>query len=114
MKILMAGLVLAVALPVGAQRGGNRGGGSFGGQRNDPFGRNDPMRRNDPTRTNPNSRSPREQKQKKEQQKRPDCVSEISGTKFPKRKPEYICEQNKKGKWGWRKLKKEEKEAAAR
>lgn len=110
MKILMAGLVLAVALPLGAQRGGNRGGGNLGGQRNDPFGRNDPMRRNDPTRTN--SRLPREQKQKK-QQKRPDCVSEISGTRFPKKKPEYICEQNKKGKWGWRKLKKEEKEAAS-
>ncbi len=106
MKILIAGLLLAVALPVGAQRGGNRGGGGFGGQRNDPFGRNDPMRRNDPTR---NSRLPREQKQKKEQ-KRPACVSDIAGTKFPKKKPEYICEQNKKGKWAWRKLTKEEKE----
>jgi hypothetical protein len=112
MKVLIAGLLLAIALPVGAQRGGSRGGGGFGGQRNDPFGRN----RNDPMRTNPNSRLPREQKQKKEQ-KRPDCVSEIAGTKFPKKKPEYICEQNKKGKFAWRKLKKEEKEqkeAAAR
>lgn len=96
----------------------------MGGQRNDPFGRNDrndPFgrgNRNDPMRTNPRmSREQQAQKQKqqqkKKQPKRPECISEIAGTAFPKRKPEHVCEQNKKGKWEWRKLKKEEKEKLA-
>lgn len=104
MKIVIAGLLFALALPVGAQRGGgsNRGGGGFGGNsRNDPFGTGRNQK-------NPFPKEPRQQKQRKEQ-KRPDCVSEIKGQQFPKKNPTHVCDQNSKGKWGWQKIKKEDK-----
>ena len=101
---MIAGLLFALALPVGAQRGGGgNGGGGFGGNsRNDPFG----------TGRNQKNPFPKEPKQQKKQKERPACVADIQGQKYPKKNPTHICEQNNKGKWGWQKIKKEDKKPA--